>query len=88
VKLSVDSDELRIYAGMLLEDRDLAARMGRQAQKTVIERFSMSRFKEGFFTPGISENRCDCISYKHVDGAVSNKHLLQFGKVLIAVIAC
>ena len=48
MKLSVDSDELRIYAGILLEDRDLAARMGRQAQKTVIERFSMSRFKEGF----------------------------------------
>jgi len=46
--LSDDLDELRKYAGMLLEDRDLAARMGRQARKTVIERFSMNRFKEGF----------------------------------------
>ena len=46
--LSDDPDELRKYAGMLLEDRDLAARMGRQARKTVIERFSMNRFKDGF----------------------------------------
>ena len=46
--LSNDPDELRKYAGMLLEDRNLAARMGWQARKTVIERFSMSRFKEGF----------------------------------------
>jgi len=46
--LSDDPDELRKYAGMLLEDRDLAAKMGRQARKTVSERFSMSRFKEGF----------------------------------------
>jgi len=46
--LSDDPDELRKYAGMLLDDPDLAARMGRKARKTVIERFSMSRFKEGF----------------------------------------
>jgi len=46
--LSDDPDELRKYAGILLENRDLAVKMGRQARKTVIERFSMSRFKEGF----------------------------------------
>ena len=46
--LSDDPDELRNYARILLDDRDLAARMGLQARKTVIERFSMSRFKEGF----------------------------------------
>ena len=46
--LSDDPDELRKYAGLLLEDRDLATRMGRQARKTAIERFSMSTFKEGF----------------------------------------
>jgi len=46
--LSDDPEELRKYAGILLENRDLAMKMGRQAQKTVIERFSMDRFKEGF----------------------------------------
>ena len=46
--LSDDPEELRKYAGILLENRKLAVAMGRQAQKTVIERFSMSGFKEGF----------------------------------------
>jgi len=46
--LSDDPHELRKYAEMLLGDRDLAARMGLQARKTVIEHFSMIRFKEGF----------------------------------------
>ena len=46
--LSDDPEELRKYAGILLENRNLAVAMGRQAQKTVIERFSMSGFKEGF----------------------------------------
>ena len=46
--LSDDADELRQYAGMLLEDRDLAVKMGQQARKTVFERFSMKRFKEAF----------------------------------------
>jgi len=46
--LSDDPDELQKYAEMLLKDRDLAATMGQQARKTVIEHFSMSRFKEGF----------------------------------------
>ena len=46
--LSDDPEELRKYAGILLENRELAMKMGRQAQKTVIERFSMGRFKEGF----------------------------------------
>jgi len=39
---------LRKYAGILLEDRDLAAKMGQQARKTVMERFSMSKFRESF----------------------------------------
>ena len=67
--LSDDPDELRKYAGMLLEDRDLASLYGLSA-------------------PRIIENRCDCISYQHIDGAVCDKSLLKFVKVLIAVIAC
>jgi len=59
--LSDEPDELRKYAGMLLEDRDLAARMGRQARKTVVERFSMSRFKEGFLR-SIETARRKCIN--------------------------
>jgi glycosyltransferase involved in cell wall biosynthesis len=46
--LSDDPDELRKYAQMLLEDRDLAERMGQRARETVKERFSIKRFKEGF----------------------------------------
>jgi len=32
----------------LLNDRDLAVKMGQQARKTVFERFSMNGFKEAF----------------------------------------
>ena len=46
--LSDDPDELHKCAEILLENRNLAVAMGRQAQKTVIERFSMQRFREGF----------------------------------------
>jgi glycosyltransferase involved in cell wall biosynthesis len=46
--LSDDPDELRRCAQMLLEDRDLAERMGQRARETVKERFSIKRFKEGF----------------------------------------
>jgi hypothetical protein len=46
--LSDDPAELRKYANMLLEDKILATMMGREARKTVIERFSMNRFKEAF----------------------------------------
>jgi len=46
--LSDDADELRGFARMLLEDRDLAIRMGRQARKTAIERFSPVAFKKSF----------------------------------------
>ncbi len=46
--LSDDPDQLRRYAQILLEDRDLAASMGRQARKTVVEQFSLQRFKESF----------------------------------------
>jgi len=46
--LSDDPAELRKYANMLLEDRILATMMGKEARKTAIERFSMTRFKEAF----------------------------------------
>ena len=46
--LSDDPEELRSYARILLDNRDLAVKMGRQAQKTVIDRFSTGKFKEGF----------------------------------------
>lgn len=40
-----------------------------------------------FFSEKI-ENQRNCISYQHIDGAVSDKCFLQFGKVLITVVAC
>lgn len=46
--LSDDPYELQKYARILLDDRDLAIKMGRQAQKIVLERFSTTRFKEAF----------------------------------------
>lgn len=46
--LSDDPYELQKYARMLLEDRELAVKMGREAQKIVLERFSTTRFKEAF----------------------------------------
>ena len=46
--LSDDPYELRKYAHILLEDRNLAVKMGREAQKIVSERFSTTRFKESF----------------------------------------
>lgn len=46
--LSDDPDELRKYARMLLEDKDLAVSMGRQARKTAMERFSIGAFREAF----------------------------------------
>ena len=46
--LSDDPKELQHYAHILLEDRDLAALMGQRARKTVIERFSPTRFKHSF----------------------------------------
>jgi hypothetical protein len=46
--LSDDPKELRQYARILLEDEYLARRMGEQARKTVIERFSLNRFRHGF----------------------------------------
>jgi glycosyltransferase involved in cell wall biosynthesis len=46
--LSDDPDGLRKYARILLEDRDLAAKMGQQARKTAVEHFSVSKFKESF----------------------------------------
>ena len=61
--LSDDPEELRKYAGILLENRNLALKMGRQAQKTVIERFSMDSFKEGFLS-SIETARRKCQSKK------------------------
>lgn len=46
--LSDDPHELQKHARILLEDRDLAVKMGRQAQKIVLDRFSITRFKEAF----------------------------------------
>jgi hypothetical protein len=46
--LSDDPYELQKYARILLDDRDLAVSMGRQAQKIVVEQFSTTRFKEAF----------------------------------------
>lgn len=46
--LSDEPNELRKYAQMLLEDKDLAIRMGREGQKTVREQFCKERFKTSF----------------------------------------
>jgi glycosyltransferase involved in cell wall biosynthesis len=46
--LSDDPVELRKYATILLENRDLAVRMGRAGRKTILEHFSKHRFKESF----------------------------------------
>jgi len=46
--LSDDPKELRRYAHILLKDESLARRMGQEARKTVIERFSANRFKHSF----------------------------------------
>jgi hypothetical protein len=46
--LSDDPRELRHYAQILLEDRELARMMGQQARKTVAERFSLVRFRQAF----------------------------------------
>ncbi len=46
--LSNDPDELRKDAEILLHDRALAVKMGREARKAVTERFSISTFREAF----------------------------------------
>jgi glycosyltransferase involved in cell wall biosynthesis len=46
--LSDRPEELRTYARMLLEDRELAILMGQQARKTASKRFSLNRFKISF----------------------------------------
>jgi hypothetical protein len=46
--LSDNPRELRHYAQILLEDRELAEMMGRQAHKIVTEQFSTARFRHGF----------------------------------------
>jgi glycosyltransferase involved in cell wall biosynthesis len=60
--LSDDPSELRKYANMLLEDRNLAALMGQEARKTVMERFSMGRFKKAFLQ-SIETARSKCKAY-------------------------
>lgn len=45
--VSNDPDELRRYARTLLEDRDLALKMGQQARLTAQERFSPQAFRSG-----------------------------------------
>ncbi len=46
--LSDNPRELRHYAEILLEDRELANLMGVQARKTVMEQFSLAQFRNGF----------------------------------------
>jgi len=46
--LSDNPKELRRFAQILLDDRRLAKMMGRQARKTVMERFSVPRFRHAF----------------------------------------
>lgn len=46
--LSDSPKELRHYARILMEDRDLACLMGQRARQTVVERFSLARFKHAF----------------------------------------
>lgn len=45
--LSDDPEELNGFARRLLADQELAARMGREAQKVVAEKFSLEHFKRG-----------------------------------------
>lgn len=46
--LSNDPDELRKYAVLLLQDNELAAKMGREARQTVFDQFSTEKFKKAF----------------------------------------
>jgi glycosyltransferase involved in cell wall biosynthesis len=46
--LSDDPAELHKYANMLLEDKVMATMMGQEAQKTAMEQFSITSFKEAF----------------------------------------
>jgi hypothetical protein len=46
--LSDEPEELRHYARLLLQDKDLAGRMGEAARKTVKEHFSVERFVARF----------------------------------------
>jgi hypothetical protein len=46
--LSDNPEELRMFARILLADKELANLMGRQARKTAIEHFSISRFTWAF----------------------------------------
>jgi len=46
--LSDDPAELRRYAQILLNDRDLAIKMGQEARRTVLERFSTESFRSSF----------------------------------------
>jgi hypothetical protein len=48
--LSNDPEELRRYAILLLQDRNLAIKMGREARNTVLKCFSMERFKKSFLS--------------------------------------
>jgi glycosyltransferase involved in cell wall biosynthesis len=45
--LSDDAAELAGFARQLLADRELAARMGREARKVVVEKFSPEKFRQG-----------------------------------------
>lgn len=67
--LSDNPHELRRYAEILLQDRSLAALMGRQARKTVEERLSLLRFKHAF-TRSIEIARRKCYTRKVEPAAI------------------
>ena len=46
--LSDDPQELNRFARMLLDDRELAVQMGRQARKKALEQFSTAKFRQAF----------------------------------------
>ena len=46
--LSDDPNELGKYAQMLLEDRDLAIKMGQESQRAISEHFSKESFRKRF----------------------------------------
>ena len=46
--LSDDPEELRQFAVLLLQNKDLAGKMGESARRTVAERFSVGKFVTGF----------------------------------------
>jgi hypothetical protein len=70
--LSDDPAELRAYAMRLLEDRELAVRLGQAAQKTVAEKFSPDKFRTGL----LQSIRTAQLKWRRhqQNGAISSQH--------------